>query len=69
MDRKGEEGPALLSVWFIVHQLTPLGTSSSSMRELIAQTVRGANPWLYFNQTLTCLDIMVSAIILPTSNY
>lgn len=59
MDRKAEESSALLSIWFIVHALTPLGTSSHTMREFIAQTVKASNPWKYFNSTLICQDILV----------
>uniref|UniRef100_A0A1B6KHK2 Nucleoporin Nup188 N-terminal subdomain III domain-containing protein n=1 Tax=Graphocephala atropunctata TaxID=36148 RepID=A0A1B6KHK2_9HEMI len=63
VDRKAEEGAALLSIWFIVHHLTPLGTQSQAMRELIAHTVRAANPWLYFSTTLTCPDILDDQVI------
>ncbi|KAG8298914.1 hypothetical protein J6590_002882 [Homalodisca vitripennis] len=63
VDRKAEEGAALLSVWFIVHHLTPLGTRSQAMRELIAHTVRAANPWPYFSSTLTCPDILDDKMI------
>lgn len=59
MDRKADESSALLSIWFIVHALTPLGTSSHTMREFIAQTVKASNPWKYFNSTLVCQDILV----------
>lgn len=59
MDRKTDESSALLSIWFIVHALTPLGTSSHTMREFIAQTVKASNPWKYFNSTLVCQDILV----------
>lgn len=59
MDRKADESSALLSIWFIVHALTPLGTSSHTMREFIAQTVKASNPWKYFNSTLVCQDIVV----------
>lgn len=59
MDRKAEESSALLSIWFIVHALTPLGTSSHTMREFIAQTVKASNPWKYFNSILVCQDILV----------
>lgn len=59
MDRKADESSALLSIWFIVHALTPLGTSSHTMREFIAQTVKASNPWKYFNSILVCQDILV----------
>lgn len=62
MDRKAEEGAALLSIWFIVHRLTPLGTKSQAMQEFIAQTIKVSNPWKYFNDTLFCPQILVSSL-------